>query len=511
MESSGVIRQKTWIGGIICLLASIGFAFYLFSASLSNAFSPIDDHELVLHLRGQERLSISQVTALWQRDLQATGRFRPLYNILRPLELLLWGNHLNLWYLARVILFSLSMFLCWLLLKHAVGMLFASLISSWFFTFAFWADIIGRLGPSESYSLFGLLCWACGLYGLYARSQQTSAWSWLLLSIGSIIAILTKENMLIIVLPTIGITLLNRSKVYSKGLLFLPVISSFLASFFVIRYLVRLSSVVGVDVYGNSLGVSRVSLLLDVFLDKTVLGLLLGSAILLWFSISVPSPSWRRDFSHLCWAWITAVSLLISQSFFYNGQWPTNIRYDFPGMFYKLIIVVSVIFLLKRVVIDRLDNQSARIVTLVLTCFLFLGVIRRSQIWVLRSRVQAYHQLTRSFASGLQAIKATSPSMDIILESTSINDLEIIHAIQVSLRQKYLANAIYLRLHHQNTNEEGALGGQLYTSLLQTQNDGTDVFMPLAKREAVKPCISIFLGQETQTECTPSSIIAVTW
>lgn len=511
MEHRVAIQQKTWIGGILCVILSLGFAFYLFSVSVSNATSPIDDHELVLHLEGKDRLSFTRLVSLWQRDLQATGRFRPLYNILRPLELFIWGNHLSLWYLSRIFLSGLSLWMCWILLERSIGILFAGLLSLWFFSFAFWADIIGRLGPSESYSVLGLFLWACGLYALYIRPQRSSAWSWLLLTIGSVIAILSKENLLIILVPTIGIAFLNRHKSQMPGVYLLPIVSSFIASFFVIRYLVRLSSVVGVDVYGNSLGVSRVGLLLDILVDKTVVVLLLGSALFFWFSISVPSRRWRRDFSHLCWAWITAVSLLVSQRFFYNGQWPTNIRYDFPGMFYKLIVLASIIFLVKRMVIDRLDSQSARLVTMILTLCLCVGVVNRSQVQVLRSRVKAYHQLTRSFDSGLQAIRATHPTTDIILESTSINDLEIIHAIQVTLRQEKLPKKIYLRLQDQNFYGSGAFGEQLYVSLLQTQNEGTDIISPLSKRTVGTRCLSVFLGRQTQTECEQSSMIAVTW
>lgn len=511
MDLSSASQKNTWIQRIFLLVLSFGLAFYLFAASISNGISPIDDHELVFHLRGQERLSLGQVVTLWQRNLQSTGRYRPIYNLLRPTELLIWGNHLNLWYVARVILFALSVFTCLLVLERVVGGMLSGILTLWFFTFAFWADIIGRLGPSESYGMFGLLLWVWGLYGLYNLKKSMHSVCWILLSLGCIVSNLSKENMMVIIIPTIGIYFLNRHKQDNRYLPLVPLVASFMSSFFVIRFLARLSSLTGVDVYGNSIGISRMGLFLDVLHHKTVLMVLIGALSFFWFSRHVPSTLWKRYFSHLWWTWVTTAALLVSQFVFYNGQWPTNIRYDYPGLFYKLLLAVSLLFLLKKIVIDRMDDYTRNVVLTVVSLCLLFGVWQRSQIWVLKSRVAAYHELTQSYSLGVQAIRNTSPTKDIILESSSINDLEIIHAIQVQLRQDKIPNRIFLRLHEKELSEANSLGLQLISSLQTTQNDGTDVITPLSKRDSNKECISIFLGTQIATECEASRVIAVTW
>lgn len=511
MEIKSSKSTNTWLQRIVILVLSFGLALFVFSPSLFNALSPIDDHELVLHLQGKERLSVSQVIGLWQRDLSSTGRYRPVYNVLRPLELLVWGSHLNFWYLARICLFACSVYTCWFLLERILGAVLAGTISGWFFTLAFWADIIGRLGPSESYSLLGLLLWAWGVIRLYYQQEKRDRWSTLLLSVGCAISILSKENMIIMVVPTLGMYVLNRQTSRQPFLSILPVLVSFFSSIFVILYLLRLSSVVGVDVYGNSLGVSRIGLLLVMLQSKTVIGLLIGSAGFLWLARDVPSPIWKRYFAHLSWTWITAGTLFVSQFVFYNGQWPTNIRYDFPGLFYKLLIVVSLLFLFKRMVLDRLEARPSRVALFIVSVCIVIGVWQRSQLWVLKSRVQAYHALTQSYFMGLEAMRDVEETSDIILESSSINDLEIIHAIQVQFRQEKLPNSIYLRSHALHSTDDLSLGTQLQSSIQTTQNEGTDVITPLTKRDPRKACISIFLGTMTATECKPSKVIAVTW
>lgn len=477
---------------VIFLVSSL-LAFACFSYVFSARMSPIDDHDILTYLDGRERLSLGSTFRLWRRDLSNTGRFHPAYDFLRVGETFIFGKTIVLWYLLRILILAFAFGTTWFLISKHLGFVLSFVLAGTSFSQAFFADIVGRLGPAESYALFFSSLFALAFFYIWKElvfELKTSLRWWNLLAFSGSLAILSKENMLIIFLPALVLYVVcfwKRKVTMTIAVCFLILLAT---STWVILGVSKIQFTKGMDVYGNTISTTdQVSTLLDGLRQKASIVLVVAQGI---SGLAVALDKHQRK------KWITRLVLLfvawtffISQYVFYGGQWPTGSRYDFPGILFRLIfLVVSAEWLLSFVYLKWKDRRI-RVGAYILVCLAFIGFLFKTEEFARQSKMaQDYVQMTIRYQKSLEFVESYSkeyPETDIILESSSPNDMEFIHAIQVHLRSRKLHPRIFLR-------DYTGTG-----SMQQTAKLGTDILLPFSQRS--KSCLSIFFAVRVKTEC----------
>lgn len=314
-------------------------------------------------------------------------RFRPIYYALRLLESWAWGARPSLWYAFRILIFALFVSFFWYLISDKVGLVIGGFISFYVATQMYWVDIISRMGPSEIYAVFGLVLFGLGVSIIY-KSNKVIGWWYIF--IGAIICSGAKENFLFLVLPILYIGWVS----YKKGKLGL-VRFSLLLGVLVWMLWIGFTIIVatwsyGGDVYNNPVGITgRFSVLIKLFERVDVLGWL-SICILLLLSkrlFEVRIPNFMEDFNQTMVMSALLTLIYTSQIFFYNGVWPVDARYDFPGLLIgPLMLVVLVSFLQKVTLINGFTQFRSALILLSTICVIILVFSQFNNIRDIRSK-----------------------------------------------------------------------------------------------------------------------------
>lgn len=346
----------------LCLVMLVSglVSFALVGSSIWAKWALIDDHWIAHSLGPDGTLRLTEIPELMLRTEVGTlyPRFRPIYIFLGHLEVFFWGDAPGLWHASRLVMFAVSIALFWSCLAVWIGFVPSGLVVLYTLTYSFWSDIWCRLGPSESYGMLGTAMFALGSIRLVqGPSAQGSDGKhrepiyWLLFSVGAILAVGSKENLLVLVIPVlfIGALLVSRRSLTLLGAFCLFLVTGF-SAFVAIRVAMGVGS--GADVYGRSVAASdRLSLIVDLFTETVgaiavwpVIVAFLGIVGMGGYLYARRSPQlgeYVRTVTRSGLALIALATLYVFQYVFYNGAWPTGIRYDFPGVLVKPLFVVA--------------------------------------------------------------------------------------------------------------------------------------------------------------------------
>jgi len=208
-------RRAAWA----CVAFAMALSWYHWSPLLGAGWLLIDDHEIVALTGAQNNFGYRDIpTALAKSEVGSSSvqtRFRPSYFVMRYTEAATWGNHPKAWYATRVAIAILSAAILAYFSAMIAGPLVGTAAVAFLLTRPFWADLFARLGPAETYALFGLDLIAVAWF--IWRSRSRSNLPVVLVTIGSLIAIGCKENFLILA-PFIAL-LLWRYRARESGLL----------------------------------------------------------------------------------------------------------------------------------------------------------------------------------------------------------------------------------------------------------------------------------------------------
>ncbi|MBF0367567.1 MAG: hypothetical protein HQK50_18475 [Oligoflexia bacterium] len=362
--------RKYSVAGVVttvfAIIITLMIVLYNFAPMWSAKWWIIDDHEIALFLGEDQKINFTEIvpTLLSSTEVGSpfvSVRFRPSYYTLRLVEAYLFGKNAEYYYrlkiaFAFVFFFLLLMTICFsikklttaltpnppLSLSSSSNSLFALLIASVatasIAVEEYWRDIFARNGAGEVYCAVGLWLYLVPYFFLWKNSSSSSSsssnqwgWMWALLStLGLLIACGSKENFLILLLPSMLLLyrLLRARKLGSALIHLIGVAGSLFIAFSVFIALTKTGS----DVYGRSVTFSdRLTVLVKwVFHFKPIhLNLLLTLLLAFLSSLSLKKLS---RFSKFCViAQLFNFALFFSQVIFYNGLFPVNYRYDFPG------------------------------------------------------------------------------------------------------------------------------------------------------------------------------------
>lgn len=529
-----------WILPVLSLVFLTLLVYKTYSHITQITWLPIDDHEIAFLLGPDHKMELGEVVdAMRFSELGSFGnlaRFRPVYWLFRSLEAVMWGGHLRWWYIIR--LFSLILFAWsfWLVSRKVLHDLPAALLAGYFVTLPFWLDIVARLGPSEIYTVPGLIFFTIGSIRVisdYQSLSRTRSLDWLLISIGVMICVGSKENFLILAMPLIGMILWMWRQGRNKIILF-SWLNAFFWIFLVTTAIFFATQKSGVDIHNNPVSfwdrLRRIEFLAQ---NLTSTPLLFFFVLML---LIIPLFKWgllikndkpasiildSREILRLC-LWLGGpLSLVLSQYMIYSGKWPVGNRYDFPGiLFLPLMVVIGTAAVRQWVPPDRfplLFRTGYSVLTASLVFFLLLQPVGFIQAGI-DQQVVTSRNFWGFLESSSEQVKK-SPLSPIAFESGRPIDYESIFSIQRFYRYFRVQNPAYLfydapvqtdtllitldrRL--KEISRDGSLDRVLYNDWETYTPEGKSRINPLASFSRNPDCFVIVLSevQNPNRECT---------
>jgi hypothetical protein len=497
---------------LMILILSLVASYVLFGENLRAFFWLDDDHE-ILRFVGNGHQSIfnffdlMRTTEVWQ--FGNSVRYRPGYYSMYILECLAWGARPQLWYLSRIFMCGIFIFSIFRLIKNFFGATLAAAFLIFAFSFDYWIDVWCRLGPGESYVALGLGIYFIGFLRAINRSKVDWA-SGISLTLGVLIAAGAKENMVILIFPQIYLTF-----VLWRRNAFTSVVPTLLISTFYILGIV--SAVVAtilkskVDYNQNPVTLSARLKIFDNFFslfDAQLVSIALAMG-LIYFLIAKAWRSTRNIQNAEVFVIQLASSffLLASQFGFYNGVWPTGIRYDFPGMLVRPLIYLFTARLTIKIlsqtvfqwhrVTAHFPTASIALssITLITVCTLNFKGIENIREGALRNV-----QRTTETHFKLEAIRekvSKDESIPIVFESfRAQKDYEAIVSLKVFLGALGVRNPIGIRIHGYDQAPLAPAEKALAHSISSWAKDGYPV-------QTIKGrCWSVDLSGDSNENCT---------
>lgn len=257
---------KFLLASVMLTVLTAALTLYLYGPFRHSSFGLVDDHEILRFLGKNHRVTFDQIPHILITQTEVgnwghSARYRPVYYLLRIIEAMLEGDHAGRWYLLRMgiivsaaagtavlalrVTFARGSGWIRFLIAGALALVVAVLVV----TLPPWQDIATRLGPSEAYVAFGLTVFAAGASIVFTAPHRTYAW--ILLTGGFVIAVGSKEDCLLLLLPLLAIYVLRFPGAASKPVvLALGILETLFAAFIAIGVALGISSTGG-DVYGD--------------------------------------------------------------------------------------------------------------------------------------------------------------------------------------------------------------------------------------------------------------------
>jgi hypothetical protein len=478
-----------------------------------------DDHEIMLYVGPDRKLPTSEIFATLSLteigNFGSIKRFRPTYYTLRITESAFCGLNPACWYRNRLVLLLFGISLTWILLLPRFGWIGGGVLCAYILTFAYWVDIIGRLGPGESYAVLGLPLYIWGVVNAFQQDDKVikQIIAGLALLLGSVICIGSKENFLLLIFPSVFVAF--KAFQAKRYYLLSFALSSVAFAFFVgVAVLLLLSQSEG-DFYANSTSpLVRLNILLDSMLSESnflPIGILFGLIIALTSILFVRSLSSdvKKVISQTVFWLVTMIFIYCSQLIFYNGTWPVGNRYDFPGILYIPATVYLLYLLAEEVLSGGNIRLSKQVVRAIFISALSLVVLSKGYAPIIRL-LEEYKRSTNEFTNRVDAISTSLKQKQdyaLIIESTSAWDYEPVYGYGRFLRTYGAENPFFLRIRCYSPetmvrDQEDPLAIDLALQLNEISTQGNDLFTPLSRLEDYQNrCFLLELSDSTFREC----------
>ncbi|MCP4398963.1 MAG: hypothetical protein GY801_16895 [bacterium] len=517
--------QYTHMLAPLIILFSCGLlSFYLFGPLLKAQWWSHEDFAIMEFLGEDRALGFSEIPSwLMATEVGKWGesvRYRPSFWKLKLLECWLWGDNPFFWYLTRLLLFFTSLTMLWFMLYSQIGFFYSSVFALFISTFSCWPDIFAWLGPSEPYAIGGLALYAVGfLISWKAITHQTekenrtfAKVSHLLILLGAFVAIGSKENFVILILPTLllGCYAFLHKQLHAFMLVVVLIVTQY--TLFIGVGIFLAMSKTGGDVYRQEVTVhSRLMIVFDqiphiiqAFYLPVVLILLLGLGTI----ISRYYPERRHDYiaSLQQYAVVTffLIAIYLSQNLFYHGQWPTGMRYDMPGILaLPLFYFFTLLTMMKSFRFIKIPEKIIHILILVSIIGIYWNSPHSFKEWgKIRQTSIKYADRTREFTQNIHSIVAQAtkfPQMPLIFESADISDYEPIFSVRLFLLAYGVHNPLYLYVHpYSESTLDSPIKKQAAINLQLLNQYGGEGFLPLSQLSSlIEPCFVITFSCET--------------
>jgi hypothetical protein len=510
---------------ILVMAAASLFTWFLWGENLNARWGIIDDHEIALFLGPDAKVQVSRIGSLLMStevgELCRSNRYRPSYYFLRIMESLFWGLNPHIWYASRLVMFALSAGLLMWMVSCSVGIIPSALFTLLVFSGAYWSDIWAHLGPAETYAVVGVALYSIGFMRAYvgANDQGTRVplSDWLLMLAGGLIAIGSKENFVLLLLPVIFLLahLKRKQQVDVAGWVTSGILALYglLVTTSVGIALARLK----VNVYGDSVSLdSRLALVRQPIIvfasDPRVISCLLLTsvvAIILLYQNKKNGDVTAELLKKMSRFFAVAVILLglyVSQYVFYAGRWPCSTRYDFPGVLAcPLLLLATVVFIRKMFEITKQSRFLHNCLLAIFSIVLMVS-INWQGFSALRAASVANVIATQAFSQKMDTLVhllKSQPESGLVIESFHVRDYEPVGSIGRFLRAYGVKNPLFLHINDHPRFARAPFELTLAESMDKASMNGSsgvylsrsEKFSPLSDVSKVKDCYSISLSE----------------
>lgn len=473
----GTLMRNKRIKIIAIVITSLLMGFYLFGGSMKGTFSIDLDHQIINFLGEDGRLSLNEIPhILYSPECDNTANFRyptrfiPSYSILRMVETLLWGGSAVLWYFVRILIFSFFVMVLWYFLESKIGFIYAFIFTVAVISYEYWARIFAHIGFNEVYGVLGV-----GLYFLgfcrylkkvslnVPRSERLSV-EWALMIAGSLIAIGSKENLILLLnIPVIYLLAYSIAKRRFSISVLVNSLGMIAFSFFVFLVVYLKMTKLGHDAYDRDVSIlARSAFLKGALLSKESLAMLASIAVLIsgfagiWL---VKGSGYIRNNLFMLGKILLGPVFLIGSFYvvylsqvvvYSNTSWPGGLRYDFPVMLalnlFYLVLILTALNLVKF--LKASDKTVAAIKAFLFLAFILL-IARNYSSFDVRQYVRRNAEDTNLFKKYMERMAAEcqkNPDDPIILESFHVRDYEPIWSLTRYRTFYKIRNPLYLEV-----------------------------------------------------------------
>lgn len=517
-------NKNRWL---IYLLFSIFFSLFIYKDNFKAQWSMIDDHETAYFLGSDKKIEPLEIPNILSKTeighFGQSTRYRPSYYFLRVIETTLWGNRPQLWYVFRYFILVSFVFGSLYIISNYFGTGGALIFTLYVMTAKYWTDIWTRLGPAEIYVVLGITLISVGIYKLSkSKTPLKIHVPWIMYFIGCMLATGSKENMVILILPSLYLLisqLKNRKFNWRGILLAIHIIYCLVIS---IEIFISIGGS-GQNVYADPISVLKILEILRLsFTNRYSIPIFIFAILALVFLLYAFKICHQtqeiKDFLKNKKITITVAGYFLlvyfSQFIFYLGKWPTNVRYDYPGILALQIFWLTVLYLILAFIgqTTKLTFTTKNILILVFNiCFFgYLTILTISTGFKpLTDSVRANRTQTNAFTNEMLKLSETAKKNSeaaIIFKSNGPWDYEQIFSLERYLRFENVSNEVFLDYIDENLNKESGLYKQLSKELTNISSLGADKnheisFKPFKNSSYANNCILISFSGAINEKC----------
>jgi hypothetical protein len=477
-----------------------------------------DENDLPQYVGTTGHVAFSQIPRLLIEKTEVgqfgqSQRFRPVYYLSRLVETALWGLDGGSWYRWRIVMFGLVIAAIFWLYIECTGLVLGTIFTACTLSFAMWVDIWTRsTGTNEQYTTVGSAIYALGAWQFVKqwRAEEGLNASCLAMVAGAIIAMGSKENMLILELPLFavlaaGLWYRRLGPISAMALSVAIAFGVWIATSIVVYFLGAKVE----DIYGNSVhgGLFRAKWMRLVYAGAlfAAIGIYATDRALRKLADNEKLKLFRSLAGRYSLYASVIAGVFVFNFIFYTGMVPTGGRYDFPAV---LALPALLILLLNGTSeMARLFGFGLfvkKVAGLVLAIVLVAYTSRTP--WALPAAANANAARTSAFDAGLreaQRMTREHPQWPIFIKSFNYLDYEVIQALGFFFITKSIDNPRYL-VYVANPYGEprDAFQSGLDQGLLAESNNGAIArgYFPLAAAGAlsVRNCFVIVLRKPEQ-------------
>lgn len=497
-EKLEFLLEKYKINTKLIFLISLAFSFYLWGGNLKANWGLIDDQMVMEYFIDNPQVTFWQVPGIILGKTEV-GKFgnttinRPFFYAGRVLESALWQRNVSFWYLARIAMFAVSFFLFWILLERWLGFFYSGIFMFFVALSSYWAWIWGYLGPAENYAMFGSALFLTGFLNLVDRIKKKTVTrksiqvNSAILLLGSLIAIGSKENFLVLIVPLFYLVFLLFRKRIKDWFLISSLVTIFIYSAIIATGIYLGLAKAGGDVYGQGVGFAErwnltyinIAAIFEKIGIPGVLWVVLFSSVVIFLTKNKDSfVRYANVLKNFFFTSFLLLALYASQVFFYNGDFPSaSLRYSFPGMLaipLFWLVALATLFSIFEILgwNPFLTKQTKNAIFAGLLVLILLNGYQDARAFV-ADNVAVTNSFTTKMESFYSILKA-NPQEPILFEPSSVWNVEPIASVRIYLLANGVKNSMFLKLKFSLSAEssQDKITAKIYTFLRQISENG---------------------------------------
>jgi len=499
------------IGLVLPVLVMILFGYFLLSNNFKAGLGMIDDHEIAMFLGSDGKICVSEIPSLlFSTEVGQFGkalRYRPSYYFLRILESLLWQDKAILWYGFRYLMLVLSLVLGFKLMSSFYPKIISYLFIFYSLTMPFWPDLLTRLGPSEIYTVPGLMLF------LFGFSKKNQFW----LTFGYLVCVGSKENFLFLFPIVLGLFIYKVIKKQVNKVELLSYLLMIGYTLFIGLAITLATKNSGADVYGTAISypdrilgfIKMLPAIIRTRHAELAMLTLVGSFGYLAFKVK--TDGFKKTIKLKLFKYLGVMMIIglviASQYILYNNSLPTNMRYDFPGIILfrvlDLVAIALILESLKKVKRFKLIKFGGYLMMAVFMVYYILT--RRYTLILMASEKNA--RLSNEFSQKIELVAKTlknSPEIPLVFVSRHYIDFEPIVSVTRYLTAKGVNNEFKLNFKEQKIDKTDSLGQELNDRLVKVslgEEKQDELFKRFTSFDEEVPCYSISFQREYPGPC----------